>query len=102
MGNKYRLENPMNIWLVELIKTAFYILCSFINPFRAHTQIALPSQNELDITAQLLVMRYFNMQCSYLTNIKNPEQIPSLGYLTTNRLILNTYHISYYCENNHP
>jgi hypothetical protein len=56
MGNNYRLENLMNIWLVELIKTAFYTLCLFINPFGAHTQIALPSQDELDITAQLLVM----------------------------------------------
>jgi len=43
------------------------------------------------------------MQCIYLTNIKNPKQMPSLGYLSTNRLILNIYHdISYYCENNHP
>jgi hypothetical protein len=56
MGNKYRLENPMNIWLVKLIKIAFYILCSFINPFRALTQIALLSQDEPDIIAQLLVM----------------------------------------------
>ena len=56
MGNKYRLEKPMNIWLVELIKTVFYILCLFINPFMAHTQVALPSQDEPDITAQLLVM----------------------------------------------
>jgi len=102
MGNKYRLENPMNIWLVKLIKIAFYILCSFINPFRALTQIALLSQDEPDIIAQLLVMWYCNIQCIYLTNIKNPKQMPSLGYLTTNRLILNTYHdISYYCENNH-
>jgi hypothetical protein len=56
MGNKYRLENPMNIWLVKLVKIAFYILCSFINPFRAHIQIALLSQDEPDIIAQLLVM----------------------------------------------
>jgi hypothetical protein len=56
MGNKYRLENPINIWLVELINIAFYILCSFINPFRAQAQIALPSQDEPDITAQLFVI----------------------------------------------
>jgi len=46
----------MNIWLVKLIKIAFYILCSFINPFRALTQIALLSQDEPDIVAELLVM----------------------------------------------
>ena len=46
----------MNIQLVELIKIASYILCSFINPFSAHTQIALPSQDETDITAQLLLI----------------------------------------------
>jgi len=50
MGNKCRLENPTNIRLVELIKISFYILCSFINPFTAHIQIALPSQDEPDIS----------------------------------------------------
>jgi uncharacterized membrane protein len=58
MGNKYKLQSPMNIWVVELIKTAFYILCWFVNPFRAHTQTALLSQDEPDVSQKSIITCY--------------------------------------------